>query len=197
MYPGAFFEKQKNEKRKMQERSIAVLVCSILTVILLTYKQVAQLGSTEFVGNFTATELQKWDNRSVIMFVHIGKSGGTSFDSAIKEWLKINQLPRGLYFGNRHFDWSMVEEYTEGTIPITILRHPVDRAISHFNFMKTLKWTRNDQKFQSLSLSEFLSMPKLMRKYRGCWQDGQASVAWLSGRQNQSWIEHRDLGHSC
>ena len=181
----------------MQERSIAILACSIFTVLLLAYQQGAQLKRTDFVGNFTAIEPQKWDNKSVIMFIHIGKSGGTSFDSAIKQWLKINQLPRGLYFGNRHFDWSVVKEYTKGTVPITILRHPIDRAISHFNFMKTLKWTRNDQSFQSASLSEFLFSPKMMQKYRGCWQDGQASVAWLSGRQNQSWIEHRDWEHLC
>ena len=35
----------------------------------------------------------KWDVSSSIMFLHIGKSGGTSFDSAATEWLNKNSLP--------------------------------------------------------------------------------------------------------
>ena len=56
--------------------------------------------------------------------------------------------------------------------------------------MQKLKFTKNDKRFRNSSLADFLSSPKLMQKYKGCWQDGQGGVAWFSGRQNSSWIRH-------
>ena len=56
--------------------------------------------------------------------------------------------------------------------------------------MQKLKFTKNDPKFRNSSLADFLINPKLMQKYKGCWQDGQGAVAWFSGRQNSSWIRH-------
>ena len=172
----------------------------LLLLLLVSYYLMLSSSSSQNMlpyGNITLitgsgvesnVDLQ-WDNSSIIIFIHIGKAGGTSFDAAMHTWLEMNDLPKGRYFGNRHFDWSVVEAHS-GVWPITILRHPVDRAISHFNFMKTLKWTRNDKLFQQSSLGDFLAEPRLMKKYRGCWQDGQAGVAWLSGRQRAAWIQH-------
>ena len=47
-----------------------------------------------------------WNNKTVIMFLHVGKSGGTSFDVAVENWLRKNDMSRNLYYGRRHFDFS-------------------------------------------------------------------------------------------
>ena len=60
-------------------------------------------------ANFAPDEttwIPYWDNKTVIMFLHIGKSGGTSFDVAVENWLQKNSLSRHLYYGRRHFDFS-------------------------------------------------------------------------------------------
>jgi len=49
---------------------------------------------------------------------------------------------RQSYVGGLHFDWSYImDRYPTGEV-VTMLREPVSRAVSHFNFMKKLSWTK-------------------------------------------------------
>ncbi len=70
--------------------------------------------------------------------------------------------------------------------PLVMLRHPVQRAISHFHFAKTLTWTKG-MEIRKLSLSEYLKNPKEMLNTRGVWQDGQAAVSWFTGTHLANW----------
>ena len=55
---------------------------------------------------------------------------------------------------------------------ISLLRHPVDRAISHFNFVKRDKgWAT--KLLQGVTIEKFLTDLPLMMQIRGIWQDGQ------------------------
>ena len=59
-------------------------------------------------------------------------------------------------FCKDHFDWSPIEPLHAGGLglaPISVMRHPVDRAISHFYFCKTLPWTAG-MRIREQSLSE-------------------------------------------
>lgn len=78
----------------------------------------------------------QWDKSSPIMFLHIGKSGGTSFDGAMKQWIGQNRLPHNMYIGMKHFDWTVIKQRKSAVTAVTLLRNPVERAISHFHFMK-------------------------------------------------------------
>ena len=97
-------------------------------------------------GGAENSVLPKWDHKTKFAFIHIGKTGGTSFDAGMRKWLSINLLSTKLYIGKRHYDWTyyqnLKEESSQQIHPLTWLRHPVDRAISHFNFMKQLSWER-------------------------------------------------------
>ena len=100
-------------------------------------------GAIELTEN---SILPKWNHKTKFAFIHIGKTGGTSFDAGMRKWLNINILNTKLYIGKRHYDWSyyknLKDESSQEIHPLTWLRHPVDRAISHFNFMKQLAWER-------------------------------------------------------
>lgn len=75
-----------------------------------------------------------------------------------------------------------------------MLRHPVQRAASHFHFMRSQTWT-SDSSLQKHDLATFLRQAKDtgdwsdMMAFRGFWQDGQASVAWLTGTHIAKWVE--------
>ena len=100
-------------------------------------------GAAELTKN---TLLPKWDHRTKFAFIHIGKTGGTSFDAGMRKWLNINLLNTKLFIGKRHFDWSYYQNLKDESLQeihaLTWLRNPIDRAISHFNFMKQLSWER-------------------------------------------------------
>ena len=50
---------------------------------------------------------EKWNKKKdPIVFLHIGKNGGTSFDSTVKPIVKSLG---GRYIGDRHFDWTYVK----------------------------------------------------------------------------------------
>ena len=76
------------------------------------------------------------------------------------------------YVGFSHFDWSYIEEKFPDEQIVTLLREPVSRAISHFDFMKSLSWT-NGLPIRSQNMSQFLKDPSSMLDCRGLWQDGQ------------------------
>ena len=119
-------------------------------------------------------KLQLLEKAEPVVFLHIGKAGGTSFDVMMK---KIKTFP---YVGTKHFDWSYIDHHHPTGKVVTILRDPVSRSISHFSFMKTLSWTKG-MTIRSQSLSEFLNDKISMMSARGAWQDGQAAVSWLTG----------------
>ena len=76
---------------------------------------------------------QKFDPKTdAMVFIHIGKAGGTSFDSTIsKKCFRI-----GLnYIGFRHFDWSYVDQIngkqTNEKLYNTSVYHGIKRWLSH------------------------------------------------------------------
>jgi len=85
----------------------------------------------------------------------------------------------------------MRAKYAPATIEaVTLLRHPVDRAVSHFNFVKRDKgWAT--KLLSGITIDQFLENIDLMMEIRGIWQDGQASVSWLAGKHiGDSWVLH-------
>ena len=56
-------------------------------------------------------------------------------DSSMKTWMSQNQLRHNLYIGMKHFDWTVIASH-KGSVAVTLLRNPIERAISHFHFMK-------------------------------------------------------------
>ena len=122
----------------------------------------------------------KKDNKHPIVFLHIGKCGGTSFDFAM--W-RASKYKRNLkrYVGFFHFDWSYIDKRFGFDVKVlTILRHPVDRAISHFNFAKTCAWTKG-MKMRNQTMTEYLDDAESMLETRKIWMDGEAGVMWLAG----------------
>ena len=69
----------------------------------------------------------------------------------------------------------------------------MDRAISHFNFVKRDRgWAT--KLLQGVTIEDFLNNHKLMMEIRGIWQDGQASVSWLTGTHiGDSWVLHNPV----
>ena len=95
-----------------------------------------------------------------------------------------------LCFCKDHFDWSPIEPLYRagvGLAPVSVMRDPVQRAISHFYFCKTLPWTAG-MRIRSQTLSEYLADPESMLETRDVWQDGQAGVAWFAGVHIASWV---------
>ena len=89
-------------------------------------------------GKIVGVPVRKWDGNEKIVFLHIGKAGGTSFDGMMGKALK----GRKSYVGGMHFDWTYImDRFPTGEV-VTMLREPVSRAVSHFNFMKKLSWTK-------------------------------------------------------
>ena len=123
------------------------------------------------------------DKIKTFIHLHIGKSGGTALDYSLKPIM--NKLSFK-YIGFRHFDWSYIEKYDNPYV-LTILRHPVKRTISHFYFAKNLSWTK-DHRIRKQTLSEYLDDPESMLETREVWQDGQASVSWLTGTHIANWV---------
>ena len=81
------------------------------------------------------------------------------------------------YVGFLHFDWSYIEEKFPDEQIVTLLREPVSRAVSHFDFMKSLSWTKG-LPIRSQNMSQFLKDPVSMLDCRGLWQDGQVKIKW-------------------
>ena len=74
--------------------------------------------------------LPKYNKSRPIIFLHIPKSGGTSFSNAMRPIIK---RLRGYYVGAKHFDWSYVRSIPKADV-IVMLRHPVDRAVSQYYY---------------------------------------------------------------
>ncbi|CAB9504712.1 expressed unknown protein [Seminavis robusta] len=131
---------------------------------------------------------------AILAFLHIGKAGGTSFDTIGQ---KIADEKKWAYLGGRHFDWSQIEvvQKQRDNLPVhvvTLLRQPVERAVSHFYFWKTrqLGGSDTDNNLQQMSLSKYLleGNKQHLLETRDIWQDGQAGVSWLTGTHIASWV---------
>jgi len=117
------------------------------------------------------------------VFLHIGKSGGTSFDSMMTSLVHHKCNSSKLLIGHKHFDWSFITGLTNRQQPLDVLgllRHPVERTKSHFYFSQTLDWTKSSPTRNKTLEYYFKNIP-LMMTTRGIWFDGESSVAWLSG----------------
>ena len=124
-------------------------------------------------------ELRRWNSSHPFVFLHIGKNGGTSFDSAIGP---IIRKLGGRYIGHSHFDWSHVETLKNPDVAV-LLRDPVARSVSHFHFAKKLQYYKIN-----VSLSEYIRNPQHMLEARDIWQDGQAAAMWLTGTHVANWV---------
>ena len=123
--------------------------------------------------------LRRWNPSHPIVFLHIGKNGGTSFDVTVGP---IVRKLSGHYMGHRHFDWSYIETLVNPDV-VLLLRDPVARAVSHFHFTKKRRIF-----IITVSLSEYLRNPQNLLEARDIWQDGQAAVMWLTGTHVANWV---------
>ena len=123
--------------------------------------------------------LRKWDKSRPIVFLHIAKNGGSSFDKTI---FPIVSKLGGRYIGRRHFDWSFIDTIKNPDV-VVLLRDPVSRAASHFYFTRK-RGTLNTKG----NISEYIRNPQNMLETRGIWQDGQAAVSWLTGNHLANWV---------
>ena len=124
--------------------------------------------------------LRRWSKKVPLVFLHIGKNGGTSFDKVVRPI--ISKLG-GRYIGNRHFDWSYIDTLKNPDV-VVLLRDPVSRSVSHFHFSRK----KRIFKMTSSTLIEYLHNPQDMLESRDVWQDGQASVMWLTGTHVANWV---------
>ena len=124
--------------------------------------------------------LGKWKPREeVLAFIHIGKAGGTSFETALKEstlqenqcrmkcsqnleQLKINQpkCPEiKPMLCHDHFDWTAIDAAKKAgykMAPVILFRHPLERVVSHFYYARSIKWTKG-KKIRRQNLTEYLN----------------------------------------
>jgi len=159
------------------------------------YDDPVSSSRSEPIANKTPRILDP-DSEVTCFFLHIAKSGGTSLSVQLNE---ISKASRRRFTYQRipkwkHFDWSGMTNWAEekkidNYEVVTLLRDPIQRAISHFNFIKTQSWV--SEEYKKTSLEDYLNNPAMMMDYRDVWQDGQSSLAWLTGNQiADSWILH-------
>ena len=124
-----------------------------------------------------------------LMFMHIGKSGGTSFDE-IGRFIAFNRQYN--YIGKEHYDWNRIEnqiKQRKGPVDVLVmLRRPIARAFSHFVFYQKQDFSKG-MKIRSQSLREYLwdgDIQNLLET-RDIWQDGQAGVSWFAGTHIAAW----------
>ena len=151
------------------------------------------------VAKFWNEPLKKWDpSNQVLSFVHIGKAGGTSLDTALRNSVlpaarcsmtcvqHLTDLGRRNkncpwifpIICNKHFDWTLIqkgEDMGYKMAPIILFRDPIKRVVSHFHFAKTLEWT-NGLKIRQQNLTQYLSDRDSMMATHDIWVDGQVSI---------------------
>ena len=124
-------------------------------------------------------KIRKWDKSHTLVFLHMIKSGGTSFDATM---LEICKRIRASYIGRRHFDWSYIDTVQKPDV-LVLLREPVARAVSHFHYNRRIRtFNRNG------NISDYLRTPQTILEARDFWQDGQAAVMWLTGTHIANWV---------
>ena len=137
--------------------------------------------------------LSQWDYKNEILaFLHIVKSGGTSFDASLYRsvheaecriecrkyitTLENRTCPSYLpTLCKSHFDWTTIEEMEHDRIkmaPLMMLRNPLDRVASHFYVARKMSETKGN-KIRQQNFSEFLRDVESMMETRQVWYDGQ------------------------
>jgi hypothetical protein len=147
---------------------LLLLSCFILFYALLQSREVP---SASYIEELVPEILQrKWSKKSMIAFLHIGKTGGTSIDATVEPIVKsLSKTPYPKsYFGRIHFDWSYLAKmfYQKDVDVITMLRHPVDRTISQYYFHKQLPRQRDDYDFLNSTVESFFSNWTMMMDHR-------------------------------
>jgi hypothetical protein len=155
--------------------------------------------------NIAARRRQPFSNRTLLppssyrksqerllVHLHIGKNGGTSIDSigrGLAKQTNRHYVPKGHF----HFDWAYIVKLPQDKIDvITMLRHPVARAVSHFYYAKPQPWTVGTE-LRSISLHEYLQGASHLLRSRIIWADGQAATWWLTGTHiGSSWVVNVD-----
>ena len=165
---------------------------TIVLIIIATYKLVDFIPEqNEFdIHSLPLFPPQRKENKQPLVFLHIGKSGGTSFNDVMRRVAKdLDREYIGTKCGTCHFDWSYIDKrFGLDADVLTIFRHPVDRAISHFNYAKRLAWTEG-MKIRGQTMEEYLNDLDSMLETRTVWMDGQAGVMWLSGLHVDKWVQ--------
>ena len=153
------------------------------------------------VGHLWQQPLRRWNHeKEILSFIHVEKCGGTSFFGSLKR----SRLDGGctlkcrrkiFELGNRtcpnnllslcgsHFDWSrLIQTEKRGvkTAAVILLRHPIERFVSHFNHGKFLRLRGSLQydvkKYLNQTLTEYLKDAESMWESRALWYDGEVSI---------------------
>lgn len=146
--------------------------------------------------DYLLNSLKQWNVKNEpLAFMHIGKSGGTSFRGGllnakhdlgcrlkgttdINIWVNYScpgQIP---CVCNSHYDWTVIQKLKSKGMTVkvlTLLRDPIKRMISHFYFSKTLGWTKGKD-IRHQNFSDYLNDTASMLDTRDVWQDGQVSI---------------------
>ena len=146
--------------------------------------------------------LKKWDHmHEILAFIHIVKSGGTSFESTIslsrtkddcrlrcidkhsglQTWSLDRACPALLPVLCGHFDWTTIdamEQMGNQVAPVVLLRDPIKRVVSHFYYSQRRKEMMNNT-MRNQTFSEFLQDLESMMESRQVWFDGQVGDIFL------------------
>ena len=154
------------------------------------------------VGHLWQQPLRRWNHeKEILSFIHVEKCGGTSFFGSLKR----SRLDGGctlkcqreiFELGNRtcpdnllslcgsHFDWSrLIKTEKRGikTAAVILLRHPIERFVSHFKHGKFLRLRGSLQydvkKYLNQTLTEYLKDAESMWESRALWYDGEVSIS--------------------
>ena len=154
-------------------------------------------------ANKLSEPLRKWKPREeVLAFIHIGKAGGSSFETALKEsileenqcrmkcarnleQLKMNQpncseIKSLLCYA--HFDWTAIDAAKKDghkMAPVILFRHPIARVVSHFYYGRSIEWTKG-RKIRRQNLTEYLNDVDSMMDTHSIWHDCQVRMSHLS-----------------
>ena len=155
-------------------------VFTLVIILISTYKLIEIIPKEdEFdIHSLLVFPPDRKESKLPLVFLHIGKSGGTSFNEVMRRVAKeLGRKFVGTECGKCHFDWSYIDKrFGLDANVLTIFRHPIDRAISHFNYAKRYFWTE-EMKNRYQTMEQYLNDIALMHKTRTIWMDGQAGAS--------------------